>query len=113
MANSEGTPRDRIDVNALKQAVNLVEVMQATGLALTQVGSKPQWKAHCPFGTHPDKTPSRHVSADVGLWNCFGCNAGGNVLTYLERKEGLCFLEAVTWLEEYGYWHRHGNTNGH
>jgi DNA primase catalytic core len=53
------------------------------------------------------------VTPAKGLWNCFGCKAGGNVLTYLELKEGLSFLEAVDWLRQHGYWDGHSNGNGH
>ena len=102
MANNDGRMHDRVDVEAIKQSVSLVDVMEMTGLVLKQVGTKRQWSAQCPFGTHKDKTASLMVSPDQGLWNCFGCEAGGNVLNYLERKENLSFLEAVNWLAQRG-----------
>ncbi len=52
----------------------------------------------CPF--HQEKTPSFSVSADKGLYYCFGCGEGGNVFTFLQRLENLSFVEAVEQLAE-------------
>ena len=55
----------------------------------------------CPF--HQEKTPSFSVSADKGLYYCFGCGEGGNVFTFLQRVENLSFMEAAEQLaERYG-----------
>jgi DNA primase len=47
----------------------------------------------CPF--HPEKTPSFTVSPDKQMFYCFGCQTGGNVFTFLMKREGLSFTEAV------------------
>jgi DNA primase len=47
----------------------------------------------CPF--HKEKTPSFKVSADKGLYYCFGCGEGGDVVRFVERMENLSFAEAV------------------
>ncbi|MHB0980076.1 MAG: DNA primase [Thermoleophilia bacterium] len=52
----------------------------------------------CPF--HQEKTPSFSVSADKGLYYCFGCGEGGNVFTFLQRLENLSFAEAVEQLAD-------------
>lgn len=52
----------------------------------------------CPF--HKEKTPSFKVSADKGLYYCFGCGEGGDVVRFLERVENLSFTEAVEQLAE-------------
>lgn len=55
----------------------------------------------CPF--HTEDTPSFSVSAERGMYYCFGCGAGGNVFTFLMRKEGLSFVEALRRLaDRYG-----------
>lgn len=50
----------------------------------------------CPF--HREKTPSFHVDADKQLFHCFGCQASGNVYTFIMKIEGLDFVEAVKFL---------------
>lgn len=50
-------------------------------------------KGLCPF--HDERTPSFHVTPARGLWYCFGCGEGGDVISFLERIEHLSFAEAV------------------
>ncbi|MBR0261635.1 MAG: DNA primase [Selenomonadaceae bacterium] len=47
----------------------------------------------CPF--HNEKTASFSVSADKGLFYCFGCGAGGNVFKFLSLIENITYFEAV------------------
>ena len=47
----------------------------------------------CPF--HEEKTPSFTVDPDKQLFYCFGCGAGGNIFSFVMRREGLTFPEAV------------------
>lgn len=50
----------------------------------------------CPF--HTEKTPSFSVSTDKQLFYCFGCHANGDVFSFIMKKEGLDFVEAVEFL---------------
>jgi DNA primase len=47
----------------------------------------------CPF--HAEKTPSFHVHPDRGFFKCFGCGAGGDVITFAQKVENLAFPDAV------------------
>jgi DNA primase len=47
----------------------------------------------CPF--HAEKTPSFHVHPDKGFFKCFGCGAGGDVITFLQRSDNIPFGDAV------------------
>jgi DNA primase len=51
------------------------------------------WVGLCPF--HPEKTPSFTVSAEKGMYYCFGCQAGGNAFTFLMEHEKIEFPDAV------------------
>lgn len=53
--------------------------------------------ARCPF--HQDRSPSLAVFPLTQTWWCFGCGIGGDVLTFLQRIEGLTFREAVQRLD--------------
>ncbi len=55
-------------------------------------------KGLCPF--HTEKTPSFNVSSDKQLFYCFGCGAGGDVITFIMKAENLSYPEAVAFLAQ-------------
>lgn len=54
--------------------------------------------ALCPF--HSEKTPSFTVSPEIGIFKCFGCGASGDVFSFLEKYEGMNFVEALEYLAQ-------------
>jgi DNA primase len=50
-------------------------------------------KGLCPF--HDEKSPSFHVRPTVGLYHCFGCGEGGDVISFVQKVDHLAFAEAV------------------
>lgn len=52
----------------------------------------------CPF--HNEKSPSFSVSGSKQMFYCFGCGAGGNVITFLMQYENITFQEAVKMLAD-------------
>ncbi|SDA10289.1 DNA primase [Ruminococcus sp. YE71] len=52
----------------------------------------------CPF--HPDNNPSLHVHPDRGFFKCFGCNIGGDVITFVMQYDNLGYYDAVKLLAE-------------
>lgn len=52
----------------------------------------------CPF--HNEKTPSFSVSQGKQMYYCFGCGAGGNVITFVMEYENYTFIEAMKYLAE-------------
>lgn len=52
----------------------------------------------CPF--HNEKSPSFSVSQSKQMYYCFGCGAGGNVITFLQQYENASFKEAVKMLAD-------------
>lgn len=75
---------------------DIAEVISECGVLLKPVGKA--YKALCPF--HEEKTPSFNVSPEKQAFYCFGCNAGGNVISFLRRYDGKSFMEAMEWLSE-------------
>ena len=79
---------------------NLIDEILArtdfVGVLSQYMNLRPQGRkflALCPF--HSEKTPSLNVDPDQGLWHCFGCKAGGNVVKFVMQMETLSFNEAL------------------
>ena len=79
----------------IKSKLPVLDVVGET-VALKRAGSA--YKGLCPF--HAEKTPSFIVSPDRESWRCFGCGEGGDIFTFLMRRDGIDFREALSRLAE-------------
>jgi DNA primase len=85
-------------IEQVKDAADIVEVVSAY-TDLRRVGDR--HTGLCPF--HDERSPSFSVDSREKLYHCFGCGVGGDVIKFVEEKEGLTFPEAVESLgERYG-----------
>ena len=84
------------DIAEIRERVRIDEVI-GEYVALRRAGGG-SVKGLCPF--HDERTPSFHVTPARGLWYCFGCGEGGDVISFLERIEHVTFAEAVERLAE-------------
>jgi len=74
----------------LRSAADIVEVI-GEHTRLRKAGRS--WKGLCPF--HNERTPSFTVDREKGLYHCFGCGAGGDVIHFVRQIDRLDFPEAV------------------
>ncbi|URG49845.1 toprim domain-containing protein [Pectobacterium quasiaquaticum] len=79
------------ELQHLKAAVSLVEVVRAQGRKVVKRGKG--WVVLCPF--HQENTPSCVISPEKNLYHCFGCDAGGSVIDWVMKTEGLSLPHAV------------------
>ena len=85
-------------IERVKDAADIVEVVSAY-TELRRSGQR--FVGLCPF--HDERTPSFSVNAGEKVYHCFGCGVGGDVITFVEEKEGLQFADAVEALaDRYG-----------
>jgi DNA primase len=85
--------RDSID--RLRDSIDMVDLVSAK-TDLRRVGTR--FTGLCPF--HDERTPSFSVNAEEKLFYCFGCQAKGDAIGFVEQAEGLDFPEAVEMLAE-------------
>ena len=85
-------------VNRVKDAADIVEVVSAY-TDLRRAGAR--FQGLCPF--HDERTPSFSVDPVQKVYYCFGCEAGGDIFSFVQEKQGLDFPEAIESLaERYG-----------
>lgn len=85
-------------IERVREAADIVEVVsQYTDLR--RQGER--FVGLCPF--HEERTPSFSVKPAQGFYYCFGCEAGGDTIRFVQEKEGLSFPDAVEALaDRYG-----------
>ncbi|GLX48583.1 DNA primase [Streptomyces hygroscopicus subsp. hygroscopicus] len=79
------------DVKAVRDAVP-IDAVVSEYLQLRNAGGG-NLKGLCPF--HDEKSPSFQVSPGKGLFHCFGCQEGGDTITFVMKVDHLSFSEAV------------------
>ncbi|MBT2420059.1 DNA primase [Streptomyces sp. ISL-22] len=79
------------DVKAVRDAVP-IDAVVSEYLQLRSAGGG-NLKGLCPF--HDEKSPSFQVSPSKGLFHCFGCQEGGDTITFVMKVDHLSFSEAV------------------
>ena len=82
-------------LEAIRQSNDIVSVMSS------YVNIKRTGRDHvcsCPF--HSEKTPSCHIYSESQSFYCFGCGAGGDVITFIRLIERLDYVESVKFLAQ-------------
>jgi DNA primase len=81
------------DIERLRSTLSIVDVI-GQHVALKRVGRN--WVGLCPF--HAEKTGSFNVREETGRYKCFGCNASGDMFTFVQEIEHVDFVGAVEYL---------------
>ena len=85
------------EIEKIKQEVPLPDLVQSYGVKLEKKGK--DLVGLCPL--HDDHEPSLVISTDNNLWHCLGaCQAGGSVIDWVMKIEGVSFRHAVEILKE-------------
>jgi len=86
----------RIPEETIREIRDRVDIVGLVGRYVELKKAGRNLKGLCPF--HNEKTPSFNVQPDRQIFHCFGCGEGGDVITFLQRHDGLSFPEAARML---------------
>ncbi|OLF39573.1 MULTISPECIES: DNA primase [unclassified Psychrobacter] len=82
----------------LEQLNSQADLISIIGRHTTLKRAGSEYKGCCPF--HGEKSPSFYVNPQKNIYHCFGCNVGGNAISFLRDYESLTFIEAVNELSK-------------
>jgi DNA primase len=88
----------RIPEELIDQVRNSFNIVDVIGQYVHLKKSGRSYMGLCPF--HSEKTPSFSVLEDKQIFHCFGCGAGGNLVSFVMRVEALDFLESIRLLAD-------------
>ena len=83
-------------VEEIKARIDLADLIASYGIQVKTAGASK--KACCPF--HHEKTPSFNINESRGFYHCFGCGESGDAIKFVQKMDGLTFVEAVKKLAE-------------
>ncbi|GAB2191565.1 hypothetical protein MAH1_31780 [Sessilibacter sp. MAH1] len=84
------------EIARLKSEVSLLRLVESQGYTVTKQGK--DYVVSCPF--HEEKTASCVISPKTNLFHCFGCGAGGSVIDWVMKTQGVSFRFACELLQK-------------
>lgn len=82
-------------IEKIRDSIDIVDLISRY-VNLKRTGSN--YVGLCPF--HNEKTPSFTVSQDKNLFHCFGCGEGGDLISFVMKKENLSFVDSIKLLAD-------------
>ena len=83
--------KENISLEDILKKTSLVKYIEHNWQPLKKVGS--EYKTLCPF--HDDSNPSLSVNDEKGVYYCYSCKAGGNIITFIKDFKNLNSKEAI------------------
>ena len=88
---STAVPAQRVDIKYVREHADFAAVLEHYGVELQ--GTGPQRSALCPF--HRERKGSFKANLDKRVFNCFGCDAHGNVIDFVMQSDDVDAREAA------------------
>ncbi len=92
-ARSPGRSAVRIDDGVKREILARTDIGEYIGTVVSLRKRGNDLVGLCPF--HGEKTPSFHVHPDRGFFKCFGCDAAGDVIRFVQLHDNLSFVDAM------------------
>jgi len=82
----------------VKNNLNLLDVVTRLGSSLTKQSGSNTYHGTCPTGHTSTSGKSFHIDMNKGLYHCFNCGIGGDVISLVEEVKKISRWEALKWL---------------
>ncbi|WP_149499886.1 DNA primase [Roseiconus lacunae] len=87
-----------LDLDLKERVRAAVDIVDVIGASLTLSPKGRMLAAHCPW--HDDRSPSLTVNKERQTWKCWVCDIGGDVFSYVMKREGVDFVTALRMLAD-------------
>jgi DNA primase len=84
---------------SIQQVIQRSDIVEVIGQFIRLKKRGINYIGNCPF--HNEKTPSFNVNPSKGIFKCFGCGKGGDVVSFVEEYEKFTFYETIRWLANF------------
>ncbi len=82
-----------IPEHKIQEVLERTDIVTLVGRYVELKKAGRSFKGRCPF--HQEKTPSFQVTPEMRRFKCFGCDAGGDAISFIQRYLGKSFVDAV------------------
>lgn len=91
-----------MDIETLLKKIDIYEEIRSIEASIDPSRiikkSGPSYKMCCPF--HNENTPSLYITPQKGIYKCFGCGEGGNIIKYITKRKNITNGEAIDYLQK-------------
>ncbi|WP_027120465.1 DNA primase [Mycoplasmopsis lipofaciens] len=88
----------KISQEQIDKIISNTDIVDIVGSFLTLTKKGQSYVSVCPF--HQDTNPSMNIEPRKQIFKCFACNAGGNVVTFIQKYKKISFYEALKLLAD-------------
>lgn len=88
-------------INQIIESINMADFVESEYDLILYSSGNGWVKTNCLMPNHNDSSPSFGINVETNFYNCFGCQATGNIFSLVQNVEGLNFVEAIQRLSIY------------
>ena len=88
-------------INQIAETINMADFVESEYDLILYASGNGWVKTNCLMPNHNDSSPSFGINIETNFYNCFGCQATGNIFSLVQNVEGLNFVEAIQRLSIY------------
>jgi DNA primase len=101
LINAKRKTYSKAFINEITETINMADFVESEYDLILYPSGNGWVKTNCLMPNHNDSSPSFGINTETNYYNCFGCQATGNIFSLVQNVEGLNFVEAIQRLSIY------------